>query len=424
MAFESSDVPGAGVSLRSGTDRREFLKYLALSPAILSSGGLGKFLGDGGIVTQQASDGLIKGPNEALNVFDFESVAHQKVSQGHWAYMSSGVDADATLRANREGFEHVRLRPRRLRNVETIDTKLNLFGSTFDSPIFACPTASQRAFHPDGELGVAKVAKAQNMLQMLSSVTSTSVEEVNKALGRPVWYQLYAPTPWEACQKIVERVAAAGCHVLVLTVDVNTGRNSETFLRLRPKDVTQCNGCHSGPTGGSYQELPMYAPVADIPGLNRNYAGMDWAYADRIRALWKGKFVIKGVLTREDARLAIAHGFDAIHVSNHGGRATETGESTIETLPEIVAEVNKKVPILVDGGFRRGTDVFKALALGATAVGIGRPILWGLGAFGQAGVDRVVEIVQRELRLVMGNCGTAKLTEIGREFVSTPDWKG
>ena len=424
MAFEMPDAPGAVPSLRSGRDRREFLKYLALSPAILSSGGLRRFLCEGGIREWQATAGLIQSPDEALNVFDFEGVAHQKVSQGHWAYMSSGVDGDVTLRANREGFDHVRLRPRRLRNVETIDTKLTLFGETFDHPIFACPTASQRAFHPDGELGVARVAKAKNMLQMLSSVTSTSVEEVNKALGRPVWYQLYAPAPWEACQKIIERVAASGCNVLVLTVDVNTGRNSETFLRLRPKDVTQCNGCHSGPNGGSYRELPMYAPVADIPGITRNHAGLDWAYADRIRQLWKGKFVLKGVLTREDARLAISHGFDAIQVSNHGGRATETGESTIETLPEIVAEVNKKVPILVDGGFRRGTDVFKALALGATAVGIGRPILWGLGAFGQAGVDRVAEIVQRELRLVMGNCGTAKLAEIGREFVSTPDWRG
>ena len=424
MTFEIPDAPWGPNSSRSGKDRREFLKYLALSPAIVSSGGLGKFLAEGGIGVQQTAVGLIKSPDEALNVFDFEGVAHQNVSQGHWAYMASGVDDDATLRANREGFNHVRLRPRRLRDVHAIDTKVNLFGETYDSPIFACPTASQRAFHPDGELGVARAAKAHNMVQTLSSVTSTSVEEVNRALGRPVWYQLYAPTPWEACQKIIERVAAAGCNVLVLTVDVNTGRNSETFLRMRPKEVTQCNACHSGPEGPSLREMPMYAPVAGLPGVTRSYAAMDWAYADKMRNLWKGKFVIKGILTREDARMAIAHGFDAIQVSNHGGRATETGESTIETLPEIVAEVNKRVPILVDGGFRRGTDVFKALALGASGVGIGRPILWGLGAFGQAGVDRVFEIMQRELRLVMGNCGTASLAEIGREFVSTPDWRG
>lgn len=424
MTFEVSNSQWCEDPVRSGTARREFLKYLALSPAIVSSGGLGKFLAEAGICGQFPGGEAIKTPGEALNVFDFETVARQNVSQGHWAYMASGVDDDATLRANREAFSHVRLRPRRMRDVHAIDTKVNLFGTTYDSPIFVCPTASQRAFHPDGELGVARAAKAHNVVQTLSSVTSTSVEEVNKELGRPVWYQLYAPTPWEACQKIIERVAAAGCNVLVLTVDVNTGRNSETFLRTRPKEVTQCNACHSGPSGPSLKEQPMYAPVADFPGVTRTYDGLDWAYADKMRNLWKGKFVIKGILTREDARLAIEHGFDAIQVSNHGGRATETGESTIETLPEIVAEVNKKVPILVDGGFRRGTDVFKALALGATAVGIGRPILWGLGAFGEAGVDRVMEIMQRELRLVMGNCGTARIAEIEREFVSTPDWRG
>ena len=424
MTFQVPDARLAQNSVRSGKDRRDFLKYLAMSPAIVSSGGLGKFLAEVGIGAQASGGEPIKSPAEALDVFDFETVAHQNVSQGHWAYMASGVDDDATLRANREAFSHVRLRPRRMRDMHAIDTKVNLFGTTYDSPIFACPTASQRAFHPDGELGVARAAKAHNLVQTLSSVTSTSVEEVNKALGRPVWYQLYAPTPWEACQKIIERVAAAGCNVLVLTVDVNTGRNSETFLRTRPKEVTQCHTCYSGPEGPSLKEQPMYAPVADYPGVTRTYAGLDWAYADKLRNLWKGKFVLKGILTREDAQLAITHGFDAVQVSNHGGRATETGESTIETLPEIVAEVNKRVPILIDGGFRRGTDVFKALALGATAVGVGRPVLWGLGAFGEAGVDRVMEILQRELRLVMGNCGTANLAEIGREFVSTPDWKG
>jgi isopentenyl diphosphate isomerase/L-lactate dehydrogenase-like FMN-dependent dehydrogenase len=266
-------------------------------------------------------------------------------------------------------------------------------------------------------LGVARAAKSHNILQMLSSVTSTGVEAVNKELGRPVWYQLYAPTPWEACQKIIERVAAAGCEVLVLTVDVNTGRNSETFLRTRPKDVNQCNACHSGPSGPSLKEQPMYAAVADYPGVTRPYAGMDWAYADKMRNLWKGKFVIKGVLTREDTRMAIAHGFDAIQVSNHGGRATETGESTIETLPEIVAEVNKRVPILVDGGFRRGTDVFKALALGARAVLLGRGYAYGLAAAGEAGIDRALAIFRADLIRAMKLLGCASVAELDRSYV-------
>jgi isopentenyl diphosphate isomerase/L-lactate dehydrogenase-like FMN-dependent dehydrogenase len=135
------------------------------------------------------------------------------------------------------------------------------------------------------------------------------------------------------------------------------------------------------------------------------------------------KFIIKGIYTLEDARLCLDHGLDAIMVSNHGGSATETLRATLEALPEVVAEVGGRIPVFVDGGFRRGTDVFKALALGARAVGIGRPFLWGLGAFGQAGVDRVLEIMQGELKLVMGNCGTRTVTDITRAYVATPDWR-
>jgi isopentenyl diphosphate isomerase/L-lactate dehydrogenase-like FMN-dependent dehydrogenase len=160
-----------------------------------------------------------------------------------------------------------------------------------------------------------------------------------------------------------------------------------------------------------------------MPGGRGSNPAMDWAFVDRLRKSWKGKLIIKGIDTHEDAALAIEHGFDAIQVSNHGGRSTETGRATIEALPEVVSEVRGRIPVFVDGGVRRGTDVFKALALGAKAVGIGRPFLWGLGAFGQAGVDRVLEILQGELKLVMGNCGTRTVADITRAYVATPDWK-
>jgi 4-hydroxymandelate oxidase len=150
---------------------------------------------------------------------------------------------------------------------------------------------------------------------------------------------------------------------------------------------------------------------------------MDWAFVDRIRKFWKGKFIVKGIDTREDAQLCLQHGLDGILVSNHGGRSTETLRATIEALPEVVQAVNGQIPVFVDGGFRRGTDVFKGLALGAKAVGIGRPMLWGLGSFGQAGVDRVLEIMQGELKLAMGNCGTQTVEDITRVYVETPDWK-
>jgi isopentenyl diphosphate isomerase/L-lactate dehydrogenase-like FMN-dependent dehydrogenase len=161
----------------------------------------------------------------------------------------------------------------------------------------------------------------------------------------------------------------------------------------------------------------------DMTGVRSINPTMDWAFVDSVRKFWKGKFIIKGIDTREDARLCVEHGVDAILVSNHGGRATETLRASIEALPEVVAEVGNRVPVLVDGGVRRGTDVFKALALGAKAVGIGRPYLWGLGAFGEAGVARVLEILQGELKLAMGECGTRSLTEINRSYVSTSDWK-
>src|ERR1019366_1183059 len=302
------------------------------------------------------------------------------------------------------------------------DMRVELFGTVYNSPIFTCPTGGEKSFFPAGELAVAEAAKARGTLQVLSTSTSTPVEDVIKALARPVWQQLYAPNSFDACEKILRRVEAAGVTVIALTVDNTTGRNSETYLRTRPKDLRQCTTCHAGAAGPTVKERPMYDGI-DMTGVSTQNPAMDWAFADRIRKSWKGKFIIKGMDTREDARLCVEHGIDGILVSNHGGRSTETLRATSEALPEMVAEVNGRIPVFVDGGVRRGTDVFKALALGAKAVGIGRPMLWGLGAFGRAGVDRVLEILQGELKLVMGNCGTRTGADINREYVITPDWK-
>lgn len=405
------------------TARREFLKFLAASPYVAAFGGVTAFLERNGFA-QNAPPvaNIISIPAEALNVFDFEEPAHRKVNPGHWAYMASGVDDDGTLRANREGFKHIELRPRRLRDATKVDMRVDLFGTTYNSPIFFCPTGGEGSFFPKGELAVARAAKAHGTLQVLSTMTSVAVEDVNKELGRPVWQQIYAPSTWDACQKLLQRVQDAGVTVIALTVDNTTGRNSETFLRTRPKDLTPCMTCHDGGTGPSIKERPMFNGI-NMTGVRAPNPAMDWAFADQIRKFWKGKFIIKGIDTREDAKMAIEHGMDGILVSNHGGRATETLRATIEALPEVVAEAGNRIPIFVDGGFRRGTDVFKALALGAKAVGIGRPFLWGLGAFGQAGVDRVVEIMQGELKLVMGNCGTRTVADINREYIATPDWK-
>ena len=405
------------------TARREFLKFLAASPYVASLGGVTAFLERSGFAqnARPVAD-VIASPADALNVFDFEEAAHRKVQPGHWAYMASGVDDDGTLRANREGFRHIELRPRRLRDATKVDMRVDLFGTMYNSPIFLCPTGGEKSFFPEGELAVARAAKAHGTLQVLSTMTSVAVEDVNKELGRPVWQQIYAPSTWDACRQLLQRVQDAGVSVIALTVDNTTGRNSETFLRMRPKDLTPCGTCHEGGAGPTLKERPMFNGI-NMTGVRAPNPAMDWAFADQIRKFWKGKFIIKGIDTREDTKMAIEHGVDGILVSNHGGRATETLRATIEALPEVVAEAGNRIPIFVDGGFRRGTDVFKALALGAKAVGIGRPFLWGLGAFGQAGVDRVVDIMQGELKLVMGNCGTRTVADITRAYIATPDWK-
>jgi isopentenyl diphosphate isomerase/L-lactate dehydrogenase-like FMN-dependent dehydrogenase len=411
----------------SAVARREFLKFLAASPYVAAAGGLGAFVRMSGASAQTGAAvvaDVIASPGAALNVFDFEEAARRKVSTAHWAYMASGVDDDATLRANREIFKHVQLRPRRLHDATLVDTKVQLFGATYNSPIFLCPTGGEGSFFADGELAVARAARARGTLQCLSTMTSTAIEDVNTALGRPVWYQLYAPSKWEACEQLLRRVEAAGSTVVLLTVDNTTGRNSETYLRNRPKDLTQCKSCHQGPgqPPGPVGERAMFKGI-DMTGVRAPDPAMDWAFVDRLRKFWRGKLVIKGIDTQEDARLSIEHGFDGILVSNHGGRATETLRSTLEALPEVVSAAGNRVPVFVDGGFRRGTDAFKALALGAKAVGVGRPFLWGLGAFGQAGVDRVIEILQGELRLTMGNCGTRTVADITRSHIAAPDWK-
>ncbi len=414
----------------SSTARRRFLQFLAASPYVASVGGVATFLqqdsyaqdikqsGFASIVRDRMS--YVEDPKDALTVFDFEETARRKVQAGHWSYMASGTDDDATLFANREAFRHIQLRPRRLRDATKVDMRVDLFGTTYNSPIFTCPTGGEMSFHNEGELAVARAARARGTMQMLSTSTSVGVEDVNKALGRPVWQQLYAPSNWEACAQLLKRIEASGVSVIALTVDNTTGRFSETYFRTRPRDLKQCEACHKGgPDEGRHR--PMLEGI-DMRGGRRTDPAMDWKFVARVRDYWKGKFIIKGIDSGEDAKLCLTHGLDGILVSNHGGRSTETGRGTIEALPEVVAAVGGRIPVFLDGGVRRGTDVFKALALGATAVGIGRPMLWGLGAFGQAGVDRVLQIMQAELKLVMGNCGTQKVADINRDYVTARHW--
>jgi isopentenyl diphosphate isomerase/L-lactate dehydrogenase-like FMN-dependent dehydrogenase len=278
--------------------------------------------------------------------------------------------------------------------------------------------SAQRAFHPDGELATARAAKAKSVVQMLSTAASTGVEDVAGALGEPPWYQLYLPATWPETEKLIRRAEAAGCQVLAWTIDTLGGRNAETAARLARTDKRNCISCH--PSGTNVNQgtsrnraKPMFAGLSG----EVNPPQADWTYLDRLKKLTKMKVLLKGIDTAEDAVLAREHGADGIVVSNHGGRATDTGRATIDILPEVVDAVGRDMPVLVDGGFRRGTDVFKALAIGARAVGIGRPYVCGLAAYGQEGVERVIEILRAELVMTMRNCGVKSVPAFTRDFI-------
>jgi isopentenyl diphosphate isomerase/L-lactate dehydrogenase-like FMN-dependent dehydrogenase len=373
--------------------RRNFLRFLAGSPLLARA------------YAQEA--GKIASPKDVLAVTELEELAHRALPPAHWGYVSSGVDDNFTLQANIGAFRHIGLRPKRLSGVEKADTTTELFGAKFDSPLYVSAVGGQRMFHPDGELATARAARAKKTAQLLSTAASTSVEEVASALGGGLWYQLYMPVKWDATERLVRRVEAAGCQVMAWTVDGLEGRNLETSARLARTDTRDCASCHAN----------RKKPMMDGP-IDPRVA--TWDYVDRLKKLTSMKVILKGLDTREEAKLAVEHGADGIVVSNHGGRATETVRPTIECLPEVVDAVNGRIPVFVDGGFRRGSDVFKALALGAKAVGIGRPYVYGLTAFGQAGVERVLDIMNGELQLTMRQCGASSIAGIQRSSVTLP----
>jgi 4-hydroxymandelate oxidase len=383
--------------------RRQFLKFLAGSPLLLHA-------------RPQSDTLVLRSPGEALTVADFEAAAHQVLRPAHWGFMASGVDSDATVKANLEGFRHFQLRPRHLVDISKIDTRVELFGTVWDTPIFLCPAGLQKMYHPEGELAVARAAKAKKTLQVLATGSSFKLEDVSHALGQPPWFQLYMPVRWDQTEKLVKRVEDSGCTVLTWTIDMLAGNNSVTAVRTRRTDGGSCSACHVHGFDGDMPAQPS-KPILDGILGGANPAGATWDYVDRLKKLTKMKLVLKGIETADDAKLCREHGVDAILVSNHGGRSAETGRATIDSLAEVVDAAGNGLPVLVDSGFRRGTDIYKALALGARMVGIGRPYIYGLAAFGQPGVERVLEILQAELQMVMGQCGTPKINQITRASV-------
>lgn len=381
------------------TARRLFLRHLMMSPLF-------------------AADGPEPSPQTCLDVFDFMPVAEKKLTKWHWAYLMTGSDGDLTLKRNSEAFNEIQLRARRFIDISKIDSTVEVFGERWPSPLFVCPVGSQQAFHPQGELATARAAKARGHRMILSNMTSYHVRDVAKAYERPPWYQLYVSDDWNVTTHLVKQADSAGCPVLVLTMDSATGSNRETMRRGGTKADAVCQSCHVNSYEGYMREHPMYDGLSDYTKVRAGLNGfLTWEMIARIREMTKMKMVAKGIVTSEDAEACVAHGIDGIIVSNHGGRQEESLRGTIESLPEVVAAVKGRMPVMLDSGVRRGTDILKALALGATAVGIGRPYIWGLGAFGQPGVERVLELLQAEMVTTMKLIGVTKAREIGPSSV-------
>jgi 4-hydroxymandelate oxidase len=396
-------------------NRRHFLRFLAGTPLLAGSGTL---------LTRKlwAQDGPpiipIEAADQALNVFDFERVAKSRMLPAHYGYTASGTDDNETLLANREDFKRYRIRVRRLVDIREVDTSTSVFGTRWESPIALAPVGGQGKYHPEGEVAAARGARAGGHTQILSTMTSRTVEDVTAARGAPVWFQLYPSNYWRIAEALTKRAEQAGCPVVAVTIDRAAPRNMETFERYRRLDTADCGACHiEGTLAERFEDRAMWTGI-DLRGVESTQAsGLTWDFVERLKSATSMRVVLKGIVTAADAALCLQHGVDGIIVSNHGGRSEASGRSTIASLPEIVAAVQGRIPVLIDGGFRRGTDVFKALALGADAICIGRPYVWGLGAFGQAGVEQVLRILRAEFRRVMQEAGVTSVAEIDGSFI-------
>ncbi|HZF14555.1 MAG TPA: alpha-hydroxy acid oxidase [Steroidobacteraceae bacterium] len=354
---------------------------------------------------------------QALNVMDFEALARAVLPPAHFAYIATGNDDDLTVVANHEAFKQIEIRSRRFVDVSKPDLSVNLLGVTHPSPVYLSALGSQRAFNPEGELATARAAASRSTLMMLSNAGTNSAEDVIRARGAPVWMQLYATDDWSVTQGVVKRAERAGCTAIILTVDYMEGRNGETLTRAVRTDTRVCTACHVDNNHDPVTKAPMYAGLDVSRVTELSPSNITWDYLKRLRDTVSVKLLVKGIVTGEDAAKCVTHGVDGVIISNHGGRDEETLRSTIECLAEVSAAVAGRTPVLLDGGLRRGTDVFKALALGATAVGIGRPQAWGLAAGGQKGVEAILDIYNRELRHIMRQAGTPGVKAITRDHV-------
>ncbi|MFC1401896.1 MULTISPECIES: alpha-hydroxy acid oxidase [Streptacidiphilus] len=351
-----------------------------------------------------------------LTTADFEDAAREALDPVYYDYVAGGARDEVTLRANREAFGRLNLLPRILRGRDKRDLDRTLFDCPMSMPLLLSPTAFHRLAHPEGELATARAAAAAGVVMIVSMASTVAVEDIAAAARtvtteRPpaLWFQLYLQPDPDVTEALVERATAAGCAALVVTVD-------SPVLGLHERNKR--NGFDDLPTGMACENLRNLR--GGEPGSVRQIAmsaELSWEHLDRLRHSTRLPVLLKGVLHPEDARLAVEHGVDGLLLSNHGGRQLDTVPATVDLLPEILDAVAGRVPVLLDGGVRRGTDIVKALALGAAAVGIGRPVVWGLAADGEDGVRAVLELLRGELDHTLALCGATGVDDLVRDLV-------
>jgi 4-hydroxymandelate oxidase len=357
------------------------------------------------------SAGSTPGP---VCVADYERLAERRLDANAWAYFSGGAADEITLGWNRAAFDNLAIMPRVLRGGPGGHTRLTLFGQDYGHPILVAPVAYQKLAHADGELATAAAATAQDAGMVLSSQASVTLEDAAQAGATCRWFQLYPQPTREATLKLVRRAEAAGYQVLVVTVDapINGVRNREHRVGfhlppgIRAENLEDLPGLPTPPTPGASAIFDRFMAVAPT-----------WDDLAWLTSATKLPVVAKGILSADDAGLAIAAGVAGIVVSNHGGRTLDTLPATIDVLPAMAKAVGGRVPLLLDGGIRRGTDVLKAMALGATAVLVGRPVVYGLAVNGAFGVAHVLRLLRDELEAAMALSGCRTLADLGPELV-------
>lgn len=376
--------------------------------------------------------------DEMETVFDFEPLFNANIPLLTTDYTYHGDGSEFTLRRNRQAFDWVDIVPGKPIDPSSVDLSTTLLGQKMAFPIFVSPNSNQVPLHPDGEIGTHRGATgASNTLLMISNSASLPVERIVPAATGPCWFQFYPREDLDQSRETIERAQGNGCPAVIVTVDQQASvYERDLHDRNLGGVVRTARGRGAAPAGDPEAAVSRGGRAGAAPpvgrGAGRGAAAPSnlaryrlgngrlwytWDYLDAIHKFIKGPMIVKGIVTGEDAELCVQHGVDAILVSNHGGRSMDYGPSTLEVLPEIVAAVRGRIPVLTDSGYRRGSDVFKALALGASAVGIGRANRFGLGAFGAPGVQRVLEIMQRELVLAAAGAGRRTLASIDRTAV-------